>query len=499
VPPKKRRTHAGKAPERADAAGAGAWRDRIAAIILAGVVGLVFRGGLSNGLVADDFSLINYCRLDGLASVLRVFDPVREVWYYRPLTRLVFGISYALFGMAAAPYHVVSLLAHAASVVLLYFVARRAGAAASASFAGALVFAVHYRQHESVFWFSAISYPVSTAFGLASALWFRASLAGRRPGLLAAAFAAAAAAMLTKDTAAVVPVLVALYGLLFAGEALASARPREKLLRLLPLACVLLAGVGLQAVPVEGRPFARGGAAFSPKGFGESLAFVQRSAALAVPGLDGLPDGPRRVAAWAAVAAFAAYVLFRRSRLALFGLAWAVLSHLPFYLFVPRMGDLYLYLPLAGVALVVSDAATLLASAASRRSLRLAAALGGAVFVLWSAAWIGDAALRWHAAGEVVGGVVDAVKAAEPSLAHGATLVLEGLPDRVEGVYAFQNAVPAVFWLAYSDRTLNVVRPQPGETRNDPEGPRFLYEGRRFYEVSVLGGRRLLRIFSGAD
>ncbi|HEX2757663.1 MAG TPA: hypothetical protein VHP60_04100, partial [Thermoanaerobaculia bacterium] len=288
MPPKKkkRKTNARKASDRAigspdDDAG----RDRIAALFLAGIVGFVFRGGLANGLVADDFSLINYLRPDGLSSILGAFDPWRDTWYYRPITRLLFALAYTIFGTAPAGYHVLSLLAHAAAVVLFYFVARRAGASAVPSFAGALVFAVHFRQQESVFWFSAISYPLSTAFGLASALWFRASLARRHRGFLAASLAAAAAAMLTKDTAAVVPILVALYGLLFAGEALAAAGTREKLLRLLPLACVALAGVGLQAVPVEGRPFSRGGAGFTPRGVAASLEFVERSAALAVPGL----------------------------------------------------------------------------------------------------------------------------------------------------------------------------------------------------------------------
>lgn len=500
MPSKEKKRNARRAADRAAGNADGVVRrDRIAALSLAGIVGLVFRGGLANGLVADDFSLINHCRPDGIASLLAAFNPWHDTWYYRPITKLVFALAYTLFGTAPAPYHVLSLLAHAAVVVLVYFVARRAGASVVPSFAGALLFAVHFRQHESVFWFSAISYPLSTGLGLASALWFRASLVGRRPGFLAASLASAAAAMLTKDTAAVVPALAGLYGLLFAGEPFAGASMRRKLLRLLPLALLTLVGVGLQAVPVEGRPFARGGAGFSPKGVAESLAFVERSAALAVPGLDALGDATQSAAALAAVAGFVAYVLIRRSRVALFGLAWVILAHLPFYAFVPRMGDLYLYLPLVGVALVVVDAAELLASGASRPVLRAATALGFAALVLWSAGRIQAAALRWHAAGEIVEGVIAEVKAARPGLAVGATLVLEGLPDHVGGVYAFNNAVPAAFWLAFGDRTLNVVRVQPGEGREEAAGPRFLYEGGRFYEVDGMDRRRLLRAFAEAD
>jgi hypothetical protein len=502
VPRKRRRPSDAKAADRPVVAGApgdgDVRRDRIAALALAGIVLVVFCSGLANGLVGDDFSLITNLRPD---SILGVFDPWRDTWwYYRPITRLVLVLGYTLFGTAPVGYHVLSLLAHAAAVVLFYFGARRAGASAGPSFAGALVFAVHFRQHESVFWFSAISYPLSTAFGLGSALWFRASLARGHRGFLVAALVSAAAAMLTKDTATVVPALVALYGLLFAGEPFEGAPAREKVLRLLPLACVALVGIGLQAVPVEGRPFfARGGASFTARGAAASLEFVEVSALLLVPGLDAAPDATRSAAAWVAIAVFGGFAVVRRTRIALLGLAWVVVAHLPFYAFIPRMGDLYLYLPLAGVAFVAVDAAELLASGAARPALRTGAALGFAGLVLWSAARIQAKASRWHVAGEVVGGVVAEVKAARPFLARGATLVLEGLPDHVGGVYAFLNAAPGAFWLAYNDRTLNVVRPTAGETKDFPSAPRFLYEGGRFYEVDEMGRRRLLRTFSGAD
>ncbi len=485
-----------EAPVRDNGPGRG---DLAAALALAAIIGFVFRGGLANGLVGDDFSLINYCRLDGLAAVLRDFDPVREVWYYRPLTKIVFGFAYALWGTAPWPYHVVSLLAHAVASALVYFVARRAGASPIPAFVGTLLFAVHFRNHESVFWFSAISYPLSTCFGLASALLFRASLEEPRRGLLAGSLLASFAAMLTKDTAAVVPVLAALYGLLFAGGGFARATRRVRLRSLVPLGLVLLLGVALQAVPVEGRPFARGGAAFSPKGAHASLDFVERSAALAVPGLESLSEAPRQALALAAALGLAAYAVVRRSRLALFGLAWVVLAHLPFYAFVPRMGDLYLYLPLAGVALIAVDAAELSLSRVGSALPRAAAALAVGTLLVWSAARIDAQALRWRAAGDVVNGVVSAVKEARPSLPRGATLVLEGLPDRVGGVYAFNNAVPAVFWLAYADRTLDIVRPEPGGGPGDPAAPHFLYDGGRFYEVDGLGRRRLLRQFDEPD
>lgn len=481
-----------------DSARIGAWRDRLAVLALVGVVVLAFWRGLANGLVGDDFALIDDCRPDGPGSVLRAFDLWHDTWYYRPITRLVFAFGYTFFGTAPGPYHVLSLLAHSGAVVLLYFAARRAGASAAPAFAGALVFAVHFCQHESVFWFSAISYPLSTALGLGSALLFCASLERRRTGFLVASLALAAAAMLTKDTATVLPVLVALYGLLFGSRAGPRGQARRGTSGFLLLGLVMAIGVGLQAVPAGGQPFARGGTRFSPKGVRASAAFVADVAVLVVPGLDSVAGPARRAGALGLAACFVAYVLIRRTPLALLGLGWAGLALLPFWAFVPRIRDLYLYLPLVGVALVVADVAELVVAAPSRRILTPAAALGLAMCVLWSSGRLRERALRWREAGEIVDGVVAAVRAARPGLGRGATLVLTGLPDHVGGVHAFNNAVPSAFRLAFGDPTLNVLRAPRVETWGVPAAT-FLFERGRFYEIEANGRRRWLRTFADPD
>lgn len=98
---------------------------------------------MRNGLVGDDWVLIDWCRPHGVSFLLEVFNPVRDSWYYRPVTKLVFGLSYFLFGLEPAPYHLLSLAAHATAAVLLFLVVRRTGADAFPSFLCALFFAVH--------------------------------------------------------------------------------------------------------------------------------------------------------------------------------------------------------------------------------------------------------------------------------------------------------------------------------------------------------------------
>ena len=464
---------------------------------LAGIVFVTFRSGLDNGFVGDDWVLIDWCRPKGIGFVLEVFNPVLDAWYYRPVTKLVFGLAYTLFGLSPGPYHLLSLASHALAAVLLFFVVRQARADAFQSFLCALLFAVHFRQHESVFWFSAISYPLSTSLGLSSMLLFRSHLERRHRGYFWGSLVALAGAMLTKDTAAVFPLLVGLYALLFSSPPL----PRDfrrGLARLVPLGIVFILVTALQAAPVEGRLFARGGASFSPKDLAATMAFVKQAIVLSVPGLDALRGWVQVAAAAVAGIGLVGFALARRSRIALFGLAWVALAHLPFYLFVPQTGDLYQYLPLAGGALVVGDASRLALRRAPLTPLRasdlpraaLAFTLG--VLFLWSVARIRLIELQWHAAGEVVSGVADAVRAADARRAPGEVLAFEGLPDRINGRYAFLNAAPSVFRLLLNDDSLRSAHFEPGVAG-------YLWEDWRFFRVDAEGERRLLRSFEALE
>ena len=233
-----------------------------------------------------------------------------KFWYYRPLTKLVFGLASALWGTTPWPYHAVSLLAHGIASVLVYFVARRAETSRTPAFAGTLLFAVHFRNHESVFWFSAISYPLSTCFGLASALLFRASLEEHRRGLLAGSLLASFAAMLTKDTAAVVPALAALYGLLFAGGEFARATRRGRLAGASFLSASCCSSVS-PCRPSRSKA-GRSRAAAPPS---RRRARVLRSSSSSAPprspypASNPLPDAPRKALALAAALGLVTYAL----------------------------------------------------------------------------------------------------------------------------------------------------------------------------------------------
>jgi tetratricopeptide (TPR) repeat protein len=112
---------------------------------------------------------------------------------YQPLSWMVLGLQYLLWGMNPVGYHVTSLLLHATNAVLVYLVAMRLLRLAmpsslekreialhiSAGF-GAVLFAVHPLRVEAVAWASAQPYLLSALFFLLSILvYLRACTIGR--------------------------------------------------------------------------------------------------------------------------------------------------------------------------------------------------------------------------------------------------------------------------------------------------------------------------------
>ena len=104
---------------------------------------------------------------------------------YVPLTWITLGLDYLLWGMNAAGYHLTSLLLHAVTAVLFYFVSRHliglatgrpdAWATAAGAAVAALLFAVHPLRVESVVWVTERRDVVSGVFYMLALLaWFRA-------------------------------------------------------------------------------------------------------------------------------------------------------------------------------------------------------------------------------------------------------------------------------------------------------------------------------------
>ncbi len=89
---------------------------------------------------------------------------------YYPLTLTTFWIEHALWGLAPMPYHLVNVLQHAASGVLLWLVLKRLGV--RGAWLGAALWTLHPVQVESVAWITEMKNTQSCLFYLLSILFF---------------------------------------------------------------------------------------------------------------------------------------------------------------------------------------------------------------------------------------------------------------------------------------------------------------------------------------
>jgi len=130
--------------------------------------------------------------------------------YYRPVFLLWLLANYKEFGRDPLGWHISSLLLHLGSVVLLYFLALRFTRERYAALGACLLFGLHPLQVENVAWASACTELLGSLLTLGSVLCYLRSLeeSTRRMGWLLGSLFLYALAVLTKETAIIVPAIV---------------------------------------------------------------------------------------------------------------------------------------------------------------------------------------------------------------------------------------------------------------------------------------------------
>lgn len=317
-------------------------------------------------------------------------DPNSPTGIVRPLRTLEFALDHALFGLSPAAFRAHSLLWHAAGSALLLLLLRALTNDLRAAVAGAALWAVHPMHTESVAWISSRGDVAMGACAVASLLFAVRSRGGGAG--LAASLVLAAAAMLYKETAVVLPALVAA---LLVVRRPGGASPLRAALGAWPWAAVAGAYLVFRSAVQIGatahtETFVLGGStegtfATMARAFGAYVGFtvlpVRPAFDWYLPVATTLLDPV--TATWAAVhlgAVAAGAVLVVRRRLVGVGVlgfyaALVPVANWPFVLGIPT-AERFLYLPLVGAAL----AAALAVRAASRTSgARTTAAVGAAV------------------------------------------------------------------------------------------------------------------------
>jgi Flp pilus assembly protein TadD len=222
----------------------------------AGLAVLVYVNALENPFVYDDFHLIventSILNPTDLQSVI-----VRDIT--RPIVALSYALDARVWGQNPLGYHLTNLLLHATNVLLVFWVARVAaedrsrqngprawptGSSSLVGFATAALLAVHPMMTQAVGYISGRSEVAYSMFFLLAFLAGRRWMLGGGARWWTACVGFWIVALLTKESAAMLPVVLVAYDWLVLDAPRAERRRRFLRLALPMLAVTLAAGVG---------------------------------------------------------------------------------------------------------------------------------------------------------------------------------------------------------------------------------------------------------------
>ena len=192
---------------------------RTAGLVLVALLALLVHArALGGEFFFDDLRfVVNNPRVAEVGNPVRFFtdpssqDPAHPADIYRPLRTLVFAAERSLFGLEPAAFHAVQVLLHAACAALVYLLLIRFGIGVPAAAAGGALFAVHPAQVEAVAWISSLADGMAAFFTLLSVhAWLRSRGPDRWYVL---SLLAGLLACLSKEAAIVFPLFLVLVDL----------------------------------------------------------------------------------------------------------------------------------------------------------------------------------------------------------------------------------------------------------------------------------------------
>jgi hypothetical protein len=425
---------------------------------------VAYAPALAIGFLSDDWELLYRAREGG-------FDPGALLpnprWpSYRPFGVFVtWQLGWQLFGANPLPFHIVSLLLHAVTSLILGLCAATLSGSRWLGWLVGAIFAVFPLHMEAVGWVAAQWDIWATLFGIVSMLLF-ASWWRDRNGLLPylGALAAFTLGVFTKESLLTFLPLILI-------SALLARRPQQSrdwarlAVAMVPFAAALLLNVVIRFL-VLGR---LGGYVETRQDLGNFVweFFASHLRVLLAPVAELTYSGPapQVVGAMVSAALLVGLAAFGRARLGLvlLALVWVVLTIVPVLNLVPSAPDLQqnrlLYLPAAGYALLTGTLLYEAIKAAGRfRSIALALA-GALLFAGVATAWL---QLRtWHVATDITRDLRDELRGVLPAapVDRPATLLVENTPDNFRGAYIFRVGLGEMLSLSTGQATEDVAVP----------------------------------------
>jgi len=214
------------------------------ALILAVVV-LSYANAVPNAFVWDDkYLVVRNPDIRSLSNISKLFTT--GYWsssggtggLYRPLTMLSFAVEYSMAGLHPLLFHLDNIALHLLCSFLVYLIFGSFMKDRRAALFAALLFAAHPVHVEAVSWVSGRAELLAAALSFLTALIFIKRPHGARYVLLSCLVFLLA--LLSKESAVTMPVLLGLYLLLFEKPAPGQSRVRQLAVRLYPFAITFI-------------------------------------------------------------------------------------------------------------------------------------------------------------------------------------------------------------------------------------------------------------------
>src|SRR4029077_17982250 len=147
-----------------------------------------------------------------VSSVWKQMAPLTPGNYYRPFFLLLARVNYSVFADHALGWHLIAVLMHLLVTWLTYVLVRKMTGQFTTAWLAAVIFGVHPIHHEVVAWVSGTTESLLAILFLLAFLAYLQFREGSKAIWMAVSCAIYALALLSKETAIVLPALVFAHG-----------------------------------------------------------------------------------------------------------------------------------------------------------------------------------------------------------------------------------------------------------------------------------------------
>lgn len=182
-------------------------RTWVTPVILAAVVLITYQPSFRMGFYLDDYYNIERAgRIEQADALRQIFDPRAQTLWYRPLQGLQFFIAVRLFWANSNAYHLVNIIYHVITVLLVYALAWRISKKWFLGFASAFFYATFTVYISGVNWAAIVEPLLGVTYLLSIWFWWNFLETEKRRDYVLA-LVALILALMSKQTAVTIPMM----------------------------------------------------------------------------------------------------------------------------------------------------------------------------------------------------------------------------------------------------------------------------------------------------